>query len=103
MFSKNRLLNIATPLGFALSAALGSGAMAQAVNQVRLGVPSYNGTGCPLGTVSATLTADAQSLSLLFGAFQVESGGNTGRTVDRKACNIAIPVQVPQGLSVFGD
>ena len=69
-------------------------------NQIQLGTPSYNGTGCPLGTVSATLSPDAQSLSILFGAFQAEAGGTSGKTVDRKACQIAVPVRVPQGYSV---
>ena len=69
-------------------------------NQVQLGTPSYMGTGCPLGTVSATLSPDAQSLSLMFGSFQAIAGGSSGLTVDRKACNIAIPVHVPQGFTV---
>jgi hypothetical protein len=69
-------------------------------NQIQLGTPSYNGTGCPLGTVSATLSPDAQSLSILFGAFQAEAGGTSGKTVDRKACQVAVPVRVPQGYSV---
>ena len=70
------------------------------VNQVQLGTPSYMGTGCPLGTVSATLSPDAQSLSIMFGSFQAIAGGSSGLTVDRKACNIAIPVHVPQGFTV---
>ncbi len=78
-----------------------SNAIAQVpTNQIQLGTPSYNGTGCPLGTVSATLSPDAQSLSILFGAFQAEAGGSSGKTVDRKACQVAIPVRVPQGYSV---
>jgi hypothetical protein len=30
----------------------------------------------------------------------VSAGGDTGKAFDRKSCNIAIPVHVPQGLSI---
>ena len=71
-----------------------------AADDISLGTPGYGGTGCPAGTVSATLSPDAKSLSLLFDQYQVAVGGQTGKSFDRKSCNIAIPVHVPQGLSV---
>lgn len=67
---------------------------------ISLGEPGYGGTGCPAGTVSVTLSPDAKSLSLLFDKYQVSVGGATGKSFDRKSCNIAIPVRVPQGVSV---
>lgn len=67
---------------------------------ISLGEPGYGGTGCPAGTVSVTLSPDAKSLSLLFDQYQVSVGGTTGKGFDRKSCNIAIPVRVPQGMSV---
>lgn len=67
---------------------------------ISLGTPGYGGTGCPDGTVSVTLSPDQKSLSLLFDEYQVSVGGDTGKSFDRKSCNIAIPVRVPQGLSV---
>jgi hypothetical protein len=69
-------------------------------DDISLGEPGYGGTGCPAGTVSVTLSPDAKSLSLLFDEYQVAVGGDTGKSFDRKSCNIAIPVHVPQGLSV---
>ena len=69
-------------------------------DDISLGEPGYGGTGCPDGTVSVTLSPDQKSLSLLFDQYQVEVGGETGKSFDRKSCNIAIPVFVPQGLSV---
>jgi len=65
-----------------------------------LGTPIYGGTGCPQGTAQATLSPDGTSLSLIFDNYQAEAGNTTGRRIDRKSCNIAIPVHVPQGLSV---
>lgn len=73
------------------------GAQAQ---QITLGQPGYGGTGCPSGSVSVTLSPDQTALSLLFDTYLVEAGGETGRSFDRKNCNVAIPVNVPQGLSV---
>lgn len=69
-------------------------------DDIRLGNPEYGGTGCPAGTASATLSPDAKALSLLFDNFVVEAGGTSGRSLDRKNCNIAVPVHVPQGFSV---
>jgi hypothetical protein len=69
-------------------------------DDISLGTPGYGGTGCPAGTVSVTLSPDAKSLSLLFDQYQVAVGGETGKSFDRKSCNIAIPVHVPNGLSV---
>lgn len=66
--------------------------------KLRLGEPAYGGTGCPAGSASVALSPDQQSLSILFDQYVVEAGG--GKTFDRKNCNIAIPVHVPQGYSV---
>src|SRR3954468_1360830 len=81
--------------------ALGAGFTTLAhADDIALGEPGYGGTGCPSGRVSTTLSPDTKSLSLLFDAYTVEAGGDTGKSFDRKSCNIAIPVHVPQGLSV---
>lgn len=83
----------------ALVLGLGFAGVAHA-DDIALGEPGYGGTGCPGGSVSATLSPDAKSLSLLFDSYQVEAGGDTGKKFDRKSCNVAIPVHVPQGLSI---
>lgn len=83
-----------------LLSALAFSAPVFAADDISLGTPGYGGTGCPAGSVSATLSPDAKSLSLLFDQYQVAVGGTTGKSFDRKSCNIAIPVHVPQGMSV---
>lgn len=83
-----------------LLSALILGAPVLARADISLGEPGYGGTGCPDGTVSVTLSPDQKSLSLLFDQYQLSVGGDTGKSFDRKSCNIAIPVHVPQGLSV---
>jgi len=87
-------------LGIAALAFAAMVTTAHAQTGITLGQPGYGGTGCPSGSVSATLSPDATSLSLLFDGYQVAAGGDSGKTFDRKSCNIAIPVNVPQGVSV---
>ena len=75
-------------------------AQAQLQSGIKLGDPSYGGTGCPAGTASVTLSPSQDALSILFDQFVAEAGGIYGRRVDRKSCNLSIPVQIPQGYSV---
>lgn len=86
-----------TTLAFAV---LAGPAFSAWYDDVRLGNPEYGGTGCPAGSASVAIAPDAKALSILFDQFVVEAGGNTGKTMERKTCNIAIPVHVPQGYSV---
>jgi hypothetical protein len=67
---------------------------------LRLGYPAYGGTGCPNGTASVSLSPDETELSILFDQYSTEAGGVTGKMIDRKSCNISVPVAVPQGYSV---
>lgn len=88
-------------LSSVLSALIVAGSLtAQAQNGLKVGVPAYGGTGCPAGTASVTLSPDETALSILFDAYLAEAGGSSGKTVDRKSCNVSIPVQVPSGYSV---
>src|SRR5689334_4117153 len=86
----------------AIAALMLGGAFASTAHadDITLGTPSVQGTGCPEGTVDVALTDDQKSLSILFGAFVVDAGGATNKSFNRMICNIAIPVHVPQGLSV---
>jgi hypothetical protein len=63
-----------------------------------LGQPHYGGTGCPAGSASVALSPDQTAISMLFDQYVVEAGGK--KAFDRKNCNIAIPVRVPNGYSV---
>lgn len=67
---------------------------------IRLGTPSYGGNGCPAGTASVTLSPSEDAISILFDAFSASAGSGTGKRVDRKSCNLSIPVTIPQGYSV---
>jgi hypothetical protein len=67
---------------------------------IRLGQPSYGGTGCPAGSASVTVSPDQSAITVLFDQFIAEAGQATGRRFDRKSCNLTIPVDVPNGYSV---
>jgi hypothetical protein len=69
-------------------------------DDISVGMPAYGGNGCPSGSASATLSPDSKALSILFDSYQAEAGGVTARRIDRKSCNLAIPVHVPQGYSI---
>lgn len=74
---------------------------AQAMAQnLQLGEPAYGGTGCPAGTASVSVSPAGDAVSLLFDQYVAEAGRTTARRIDRKSCNITIPVYVPQGFSV---
>jgi hypothetical protein len=60
--------------------------------------PAYGGTGCPAGSAAVALSPDQTQISLLFDQYVVEAGGS--KSFDRKNCNIAVPVHVPQGYSI---
>lgn len=91
MFSFAKKLTAASLLVLSL------GALA---DDISLGYPAYGGNGCPNGSASATLSPDGKSLSVIFDQFITEAGRNLGKTMDRKSCNIAIPVHVPNGFSI---
>lgn len=97
MNTKNTLTHAV--LSTLISAGLLLTAIANA-DDLQVGTPAYGGSGCPAGSASVTLSPDQKSLSILFDSYQMEAGGVTGKRVDRKSCNIAIPVHVPQGWSV---
>lgn len=73
---------------------------ANAADDIKLGEPSYGGTGCPQGTVGITLSPDSKVLSMIFDAYVAEAGKSIGKTLQRQTCNLSVPIHVPQGMSV---
>lgn len=89
----NRTLGLLT---FAL--ALAGVAQTASAQALQLGYPGYGGNGCPQGSASVVLSPDNQQLSILFDSYVAQTGGG-GPTIDRKSCNLSIPVTVPNGYS----
>ncbi len=70
---------------------------------VRMGALSYAGSACPPGSVSAVLSPDEQTLSVVFDRFSSQVGSGTGVDQQRLDCTLSIPLTLPTGyaLSVF--
>lgn len=64
---------------------------------VSFGEPGYGGSGCPDGTGMVVRGFSNQAAAYVFDSYKV---GDNGRAIDRKTCAIAIPVTVPDGVSV---
>lgn len=60
----------------------------------------YAGNGCPAGSASVVLAPDKKSVSVLFDDYIAEAGGAGQRTFDRKKCDLAFGLKVPEGISV---
>jgi hypothetical protein len=56
-----------------------------------------NGSGCPDGSATATVSPDGQEISISFSKFIADA---TKTIESRKNCNLAIPVKVPAGFQV---
>jgi hypothetical protein len=69
----------------------------------RLGAPAYGGTGCPAGTASVSLAPTGDAAVMVLDSFVVEAGGSHAIIMDRKSCDIAIPVHVPAGYAIALD
>ena len=76
-----------------LSAILAAAVSAEA-GGITVGQPAYGGNGCPAGSASVTVLPDGSTMSVLFDSFAAEAGNTTGRRVDRKSCNLRVPVRV---------
>jgi hypothetical protein len=87
-----------TRIGILLSLFTALAPLAAHADTIKLGTPAYGGTGCPAGSASVSLSPDNSAISILFDQYVVDTGGT--KSFDRKNCNIAVPVHVPQGFSV---
>jgi hypothetical protein len=85
-------------LGVLVAGAAFTAVPANAQPQLTLGTPTYGGTGCPQGTASAVLSADRTQLSILYDQWVTSVDASGG--FDRDGCTLAVPVEVPQGISV---
>ena len=72
--------------------------VAAQADTISLGSPVYGGTGCPQGSATTFLTDDSSAIGVAFDSYNVEAGRR--RSLARKSCSLAIPVHVPQGLSI---
>eukprot|EP00873_Tetraselmis_striata_P007064 jgi/Tetstr1/427328/TSEL_017497.t1 len=59
---------------------------------------NFGGSGCPQGSVSVVASPDEETLSILFDSYAAMTDEDDTR--DRLSCNVALPVHVPNGISL---
>jgi len=65
-----------------------------------VGTIKYGGTGCPQGTLTESIAQNGRVLILTPDNFSVESSTDRGKSMDRRSCNLSIPIQVPEYMQV---
>jgi hypothetical protein len=68
-------------------------------DEVTIDVVAAAGSGCPSGTVSSVIAPDGKSFILGFDEYLAEAGPNIPLSQGRKFCNLAIVLNVPNGVS----
>lgn len=60
---------------------------------------TYNGSGCPLGTVASNISEDKKAFTLIFDQFLAEAGQGVSIRESRKFCQITLDIDAPKGWS----
>lgn len=66
-------------------------------DQVTVRDITYNGSGCPLGTVAENISPDNKAFTLTFSEFVAEAGPGISTSFGRRNCQLTIDLNVPQG------
>lgn len=69
-------------------------------DDIHISAPSHGGNGCPQGSLTSVVSKKNDLLSLRFNDYEAQAGKSNGKKFERKTCNIAVPVSVPDGWSV---
>lgn len=70
-----------------------------ASDSIEIGQISHGGNGCPQGSADVFLSPDNTEMLVHFHNYEAIAGG-VQSSLARKACNMAIPLHIPEGLSV---
>ena len=76
-----------------------SSAAAEVPQYVRIRGFTYNGSGCPIGTVAENMAPDYTAFTLLFNSYIAEVGPNIPFAQKRKNCQINVDLDFPPGWS----
>lgn len=76
-----------------------STAEAEVPQYVRIRSFSYNGSGCPIGSVAENVAPDYTAFTLLFSSYTAEVGPGIPFALKRKNCQINIDLDFPSGWS----
>jgi len=67
-------------------------------NEVYVQAISYDGSGCPAGSVGQSMANDRQSFTLIFDTFVASKGPGVPVTESRKNCHLNVQLHVPNGF-----
>ncbi len=73
------------------------------MSSVRVTGVTYQGSGCPQGSVTPVFSPENSQFSLLYSAFTLNVGGATMQTTDTMGCEVLINLRVPFGYTVNVD
>jgi hypothetical protein len=68
-------------------------------NEVTISDVRFGGSGCPDGSVSASLSPDYQALTLIFDEYMAEVGPEVATSKKRLFCHIVMQLHFPAGFS----
>jgi hypothetical protein len=68
-------------------------------DRITVDVQTVNGSGCPAGTASVSVSPDNTSFRVRYRAYVARTGGGADPTDFRKNCQIALLVHLPQGFT----
>lgn len=93
-----KFLNSMLQLG--LITFLGFQAQAQNIRDIQVLGVTYQGSGCPQGSVNTVFSPDVSAFSILYDQFVMDVGGQTQETTDTKSCEVQIRVKLPFGTAL---
>lgn len=64
-----------------------------------MGKSSIFGSGCTRESIQIITSPNEQTITVLFSEYLVEAS-EYGRSIDRKTCNVAVPIDVKEGKSI---
>ncbi len=80
-----------------ITASVGPAFAQTSADTVQILGATYNGSGCPINSVTVTPSLDYQTLTVLFNQY-VATANNSLQSY--KTCNLVIPIKLPQGIQV---
>ena len=70
------------------------------LNSVKVTGVSYQGSGCPQGSVQTVFSPENGQFSILYDSFSLNVGGPTMQNTDVRGCEVLINLKLPFGYAI---
>jgi hypothetical protein len=84
---------------FSLAVVLHTAVAARAADPISVQSLTYEGSGCPAGSVATNISPDGLSFTLLFDSYLAEVGPTVPRKRGTRECTVDVLLQAPLGWS----